>query len=234
MKANRLVLLAVAGTSMLALTGCTQSGNVAARVGDDTVPTSEVDFLTTMQCDTLDKAAENRPPQGSTQTVPISQVRTGMVNALVQSELNRQLGREPSTLTYDKQRLRSVMDQFEPVAQAGPGEGPRPLPRPGRARSTGASCQVYTLAQRAAGRAGRRPARPRTQVDKAVPGDPGRLPQDVDVEVNPRYGRGRRRCRRVDGPLAVARGVVVRQAGPVLVSPTPPGCASLPANQRCG
>jgi len=41
-KANRLVLLAVGVTSLLALSGCARSGDVAARVGSTTVPTSDV------------------------------------------------------------------------------------------------------------------------------------------------------------------------------------------------
>jgi hypothetical protein len=113
-KANRLVLLAVAGTSLLALTGCTQSPSVAARVDGATVSTSDVDFLTRMQCDTLDKAAANPAAQaqsGGVQTVSKAQVRTGMVNTLIQTELNRQIAAKQH-LGYDRATLRQVMDQF--------------------------------------------------------------------------------------------------------------------------
>ena len=117
MKANRLVLLIVGVASTLVLTGCDQSGSVAARVGDTTVPTSDIDFLTKVQCDILDRAVEKN--LGQVQAVPVSQVRIQWVNALVESELNRQLAARED-LSYDKATLRSAMDQFESTLSQAP------------------------------------------------------------------------------------------------------------------
>jgi hypothetical protein len=179
--AHRLVLLAVAGTSMLALTGCTQSGNVAARVGDTTVPTSEVDFLTRMQCDSLDKAAEN-PQQGqAAQTVPTSQIRTNMVNALIQSELNRRLAASKD-LSYDTATLRSVMQQFETTV--------KDVPKKDQDRFRDlvedvyrGQLQVYTLAQNELGGSATQ-----DQVQQAVAKIQDEFRKSVDVDVNPEYG----------------------------------------------
>jgi hypothetical protein len=227
--ANRLLLLAAAGTTMLALTGCAQTGNVAARVGDDTVTTSEVDFLTRMQCATLDKAAEN-PTQGSTQVVPVSQVRTGMVNTLVQSALNRQLAAERH-LTYDKATLRSVMDQFETVLKLAPAKD--------RDRFRGivesvyrGQLQVYTLAEGDLSDQG--VANPtQDDVDKAVGKIQADFRKTVDIEVNPEFGADSSGVAgSVDPSLSVAVSSFAKQSRSGQPSAT--WVSGLPADQRCG
>lgn len=227
--ANRLVLLAVAGTSLLALTGCTQTGNVAARVGDETVSTSEVDFLTRMQCASLDKAAEN-PSQGSTQVVPVSQVRTGMVNTLVQAELNRQLAASKS-LGYDRATLRSVMDQFESVLKLAPAKD-RDRFRDVVESVYRGQLQVYTLAERDLAAQG--VSRPTQDVvDKAVAKIQDDFRKTVDVEVNPQYGADSAGVAgSVDPSLSVAVSSFAKQSRSS--QPSSSWVSGLPGNQRCG
>jgi len=230
-KANRLVLLAVAGTSMLALTGCTQSGNVAARVGDTTVSTSEVDFLTRMQCDALDKAAEDpSQSQGGAQMVPVAQIRTGMVNTLVESELNRQLARQRH-LAYDKTTLRSVMDQFESVVKQAPAKD-RDRFRSMVEDVYRGQLQVYTLAQADLAQAGvSKPTQ--DQVDQAVSKIQADFRKNVDVKVNPQYGADTDGVAgAVDPSLSLAVSSDAKQTRST--RPDPTWIAKLPADQRCG
>jgi len=237
-KANRLVLLAVAGmvllavagTSVLALSGCAPSGNVAAKVGDDTITTSEVDFLTRMQCDALDRAAESPSSQGTTQTVPRAQVRTGMVNTLIQDALNRQLAARDH-LEYDKATLRSVMDQFESVVAQAPAKDRD------RFRSLvedvyRGQLQVYTLAQDQLRSAG--VSNPSQQeVDQAVSAIQDDFRKDVDVDVNPQYGAdGSGVAGSVDPSLSLAVSSFAKKS--VSAKPDATWVGDLPADQRCG
>jgi hypothetical protein len=183
-KANRLVLLA-AGASLLVLTGCTPSSNVAARVGDATVTTDEVDFLTEVQCDALNKAAADPSQAGSAQSAATAQVRVSMVNTLIQSELNRQLA-ERDDLSYDKSTLRSVMEQFETVLKETPAED-RDRFRDIVESVYRGQLQVYELAQ--SNLAGQGVANPtQDQVDQEVAALQEKYRKSIDIEVNPAYG----------------------------------------------
>ena len=230
MKANRLVLLAVAGTSVLALTGCSPSGNVAAKVGDDTVTTSEVDFLTRMQCDTLDKASKEPSSAGSTQMVPIAKVRTGMVNTLVQNVLNAQLAARDH-LDYDKSTLRSVMSQFESVVAQVPAKD-RDRFRDLVEDVYRGQLQVYTLAQSQLAKAGiRNPSQ--EEVDQAVSAIQSDFRKGVDIEINPAYGADASGVAgSVDPSLSVAVSSFAKKS--VAAQPDPTWVGGLPADQRCG
>jgi hypothetical protein len=182
-KANRLVLLAVAGVSMLALTGCSQTGDVAARVGDSTVPTSDIDFLTKVQCDIYDKAAEQSP--GQVQAVPVSQVRAQWVNTLVDAELNRQLA-DRDDLSYDRSTLRSAMDQFEQTLKQAPAAD-RDRAREMVETIYRGQLQVVALAHRNLASEGvTDPTDQQTQ--DAVTKILEDFRKGVDVKVNPQYG----------------------------------------------
>ena len=230
MKANRLVLLAIAGTSVLALSGCTQSGNVAARVGDVTVTTSEVDFLTRMQCDTLDKQAQDPSQAGSTQTVATSQVRTGMVNTLIQSELNRQLAAREH-LSYDKSTLRSVMDQFESVVKGVPAKD-RDRFRDLVEDVYRGQLQVYTLAQGRLGEAGITDPT-QEQVDQAVTALQDDFRKGVDIDVNPEYGADDAGIAGSVDP-SLSRAVSSFAKNSTAAQPQAGWVTKLPADQRCG
>jgi hypothetical protein len=214
-KANRLVLLAVTGTSVLALTGCTPSGNVAAKVGDDKVTTSDVDFLTRMQCDTLDRAAKDPSQAGTSQMVAISQVRTGMVNTLVQAELNRQLAARDH-LDYDKSTLRTVMDQFESVVSKAPAKD-RDRFRDQVQDVYRGQLQVYTLAQSQL--EGQGVAAPtQDQVDQAVTAIQDDFRKGVAGSVDP----------------SLSHAVSSFAKSSVSAQPDQTWVTKLPADQRCG
>jgi hypothetical protein len=225
---NRLVLLAAAGTSLLALAGCAQSGNVAARVGDTVVPTSEVDFLTRMQCDTLDKAAAN-PAQGG-QMVATSQVRTTMVNTLIQAELNRQLAAKED-LSYDTTTLRNVMAQFESVVAQ--------VPKADQARFRDVvediyrgQLQVYTKAQSELAAQGvEEPSQ--DQVDKEISAIQQKYRKSVGVHVNPVYGADADGVAGVDDP-SISRAVSSFAKKSRAAQPEATWVSKLPADQRCG
>jgi hypothetical protein len=229
---NRLVLLAAAGTSLLTLTGCAQSGNVAARVGDVTVPTSDVDFLTRMQCDTLDKAADDpaQSAQGGAQMAATSQIRSTMVNTLIQAELNRQLAAKEQ-LSYDKTTLRNVMVQFESVVKQVPA-GDRDRFRDVVEDIYRGQLEVYSKAQSdLASQGAEEPSQ--DQVDQAITAIQAKFRKSVDVEVNPEYGAD------ADGVAGAADPSLSRAVSSFAkqsrsAQPDATWLSKLPADQRCG
>lgn len=231
MKVNRLVLVAVAGASVLTLSGCGQTGNVAARIDDTTVSTSDVEFLTRIQCDSLDRSAE-APAEGAqpTQTIPTAQIRTGMVNTLIQAEINRRLAEEEG-LTYDTATLRSVMQQFESVVDQA-AEEDRDRFRSFVEDIYRGQLQVYTLAEERLAEAGiREPAQ--EQVDQAVAAIQGEFRKTLDVEINPRYGPdGDGLAGATDPSLSLAVSSDAKQAR--AAQPDATWVSGLPDNQRCG
>ena len=229
---NRLVLLAVAGASVLALTGCAQSGNVAARVGDTTVPTSEVDFLTRMQCATLDKAAEDptQAEQGGARMVATSQIRTTMVNTLVQAELNRQLAAKEH-LSYDRTTLRNVMVQFGSVVDQVPAKD-RDRFRDLVEDIYRGQLQVYAKAEsQLAGQGVESPSQ--DQVDQAIAAVQAKFRKSVDVDVNPEYGADADGVAGAGDPsLSLAVSSFAKQSRSA--QPDAVWVSKLPADQRCG
>ena len=231
MKANRLILLAVTGTCALALTGCAPSGNVAARVGDTSVPTSDVDFLARMQCATLDKAAEDpTQAQQGVQEVATSQVRVSMVNLLVQSELNRQLAARDH-LSYDKTTLRNAMVQFESVVKLAPTKDQT------RFRDLiedvyRGQLEVYELAQQQLASQGvSNPSQ--DDVDQAIAKVQDDFRKSVDVDVNPQYGADDAGVAgSVDPSLSVAVSSFAKQSQSK--QPDSSWITKLPSDQRCG
>lgn len=231
MKANRLVLLAVGGASMLVLSGCAQSGGVAARVGDTTVSTSDVDFLTEVQCDILDKAAK----QGQVQAVPVSRVRNQWVNTLVDAELNRQLAARED-LTYDRATLRSAMDQFESTLSQAPAKD-RDRAREMIESIYRGQLQLVGLAQRNLASQGvSEPSEDdlRQAVTKAL--DDFR--KKVDVDVNPAYGPDDDDLAGgVDPSLSLAVSSYAKDSRDGLSTTADPNASwvgDLPDDQRCG
>jgi hypothetical protein len=229
---KRLVLLAAAGTSLLALSGCAQSGNVAAHVGDSTVSTSDVDFLTRMQCDTLDKAAADpaQAAQGGAQMVATSRIRTTMVNTLIQAELNRQLAAKED-LSYDRTTLRNVMVQFESVVKQ--------VPTKDQARFRDlvekvyrGQLQVYAKAQsELASQGTEEPSQ--DDVDKAISAIEAKFRKSVDVEVNPEFGADSDGVAGADDP-SLSRAVSSFAKQSRSAQPDATWVSKLPADQRCG
>jgi len=228
-KANRLVLLA-AGTAMLVLTGCTPTGNVAARVGDTTVPTSEVDFLTRMQCISLDKTAADPSQAGSAQMAATASIRAGMVNTLVQSELNHQLAARDH-LSYDTGTLRNVMQQFESVVTQVPAKD-RDRFRDVVEGIYRGQLQVYTLAQAQFANQGITDPT-QDQVDQAVAAIQAKFRKSVDVEVNPEYGADEAGVAGAADP-SLSRAVSSFAKASRSSQPDATWVSKLPADQKCG
>ncbi|MCW2854399.1 MAG: hypothetical protein JWR52_14 [Marmoricola sp.] len=230
MKANRLVLLAVASASILTLSGCAQSGTSAAQVGSDTVSTSDVSFLTRMQCDALDRAAKDPASASQVQTEPTRLVQADMVNALVQAQLNHQLALKLGT-DYDRTTYRSVMDQFEPVVLKAPAADQA------RFRNLVGSfyrgqLQVYAIATKLLAAQGlTQPTQ--TQLQSAVGSLQDAMRKKTPVKINPVYGPDKNGAAgAVDPSLSVAVSSFAKQSS----AATPPASyvASLPGNQKCG
>jgi len=229
-KANRLVLLAVTGATALSLSGCAQSGNHAAVVGDDVVTTSDVDFLTRLQCDSISKAAKDPAQAGQVQATARRKVRADMLNVLVQSRLDAQLAAKEHA-TYDKATFRQVMDQFEPVAQAAPAKDREHYRELVGAFYKG-QMQVYELAK--AELASQGVAAPGDdELQNAIAGLEADYRKSVEVDINPSYGADADGVAgKVDPSLSVAVSSFAKQGA--AQTPSASWISGLPSSQRCG
>jgi SurA N-terminal domain len=231
-KANRLVLLAAGGAAMLALSGCAQSGGVAARVGDTTVSTSDVDLLAKVQCASLDKAAKDPAQAGQVQAVPRATLRSVVVNALVDAEVNRQVASREH-LSYDKAQLASAVQRYESTTGNAP-EADRNRYRDlietilrGQLQAIGRIEDQFT---------GQQPSN--DEVQKAITDFEAKMRKLVDVEVNPQYGPDEHGIAGgADPSLSVAVSSFARHSRDSVSTTAQPDATwvkGLPAGQRCG
>jgi hypothetical protein len=231
-KGNRLVLLAVAGASVLALSGCSQSlgGDVAAKVDGTTISNADVEFLARLQCDAIDKAVKDPAQSGNVQTVSRKQLRADMLNALVQSRLNNELA-EKQGVTYDRATYRQVMDQFEQAVQAAPKKD-RAKFRSMVGTLYQGQLAVYALAaQELAAQGVDKPDQ--QQVEALVTKLQGDYRKQADVTIDPIYGAGKSGLAgAADTSLSVPVSVFAKAS---VASPEDAGWIDkLPANQKCG
>lgn len=230
MKARRLVMVAVAGVALLPLSGCAQTGNDAAQVGDESVSTSDVDFLTRVQCEALDKAVKDPAQAGQVQAESRRSVRANMLNALVDSELNAQIAAKAKA-GYDRATYRQLMDQVEPAVQAAPKKD-RERFRDLIGGFYRGQLQVFELAkQKLALQGASTPSD--DEVQNAIASIQADFRKEIGVTINPVYGADANgTAGKVDPSLSVAVSSYAKKAA---ASPqTPDFVTGLPARQRCG
>ena len=231
MKANRLVLLAAAGVSVLVLSGCSQSlgGDVAATVDGRTITNADVKFLASLQCDAINAAAKDPAQASSVQTVSRKQIRADMLNALVQSRLNGELAKKAG-VSYDRATYRQVMDQFEQAVQAAP-EQDRAKFRSMIGKLYQGQLEVYAIAAGELGAQG--VAQPtQQQVETLVTKIEDDYRKQADVKIDPVYGASKGVAGATDTSLSVPRSAFAKAS---VARPEDAGWAGkLPSNQKCG
>jgi hypothetical protein len=229
-KVNRLVLLAVVGAVTFSLTGCDELGDNAAVVGDQTVTTSDVDFLTSMQCTALDAAADDPAQAGQVQAVARKEVRAAMANALIQVAVNEQIAAEGDG-DYDRAAYRAQVDNFEGEIAKVPAED-RERYRDLVSRLFKSQAQVLDLIQKRLAAGGV------TDINEQVLNDAFTALQtdfrkDHDVDVNPVYGPDAAgNAGTLDPSLSRAVSDYAKSAAES--SPPATFVNTLPKNMRCG
>lgn len=222
-RSKRLVTGLVASATLL-LTGCGGGvgPGVAAEIGDEAIPTSEVDDLATIICE-IDKASQRA---GS----PRSAQRATALSVLLQIEVGRRVG------DLDEVPQRAVNQQLAAAAEARRAvpDDLQPVFDDVVRDSTRAGLAMEAVAVRNLREAGEQPDPNTVQAEIA------RLQQeyvaDNPVEVDPRFGTYREgQVVAGDGSLSVA--VSDRALSFVPSSTDDPAAApaaDLPASQVCG
>jgi hypothetical protein len=227
-KAHRLVVIALAGVTAFSLSGCDESGNHAAKVGDHVISTSDVDFLSRMQCVSLDAAKKDPNQASQVQTVSKRQLRASSLNLLIQSTIDAQIAKK-NDVDYDRATYRQVMDQFEPSVQAVPAKDRERFRDLVGALYRG-QLQVYALVQRKLGGVGVQPTD--QQIQDAITAEETEYRKSVKIDVNPVYGAENGTAGVVDPSLSRAvSGYAKKAADP---QADPEFVSSLPARMRCG
>lgn len=121
MKPPRLVLLAVAAASLLAVTGCAPTGDIAVKVGDISYTHEDVDVLVNFQCAaSAAQAANGGDPQGGATKVSRAQVRSEwagrLYDAAVYAEIGAKADVQPdlAKIKTDLAGLQAAVDQTVP------------------------------------------------------------------------------------------------------------------------
>lgn len=217
---RRAALLVV--VAALALTGCARSGQVAATVGDKTIKTSEVDFLTRMQC----KAAA---ATGQAAAASKARVRTDMVNVLVEDEI-LQAAAADGDGSYDRSTYASVMQQYAPLVDAVPAKD-RDRFREFLGGYFRHQLQVREIAARKLSSQGvQNPSE--EELAPAVQEIVKRYHDKLHPEINPQFGPDKDGVAgNADSSLSKAVSSFAKQS----LKPEPAGSwvSSLPARQRC-
>lgn len=210
----------------LALSGCSQGGGVAARVDGTVIPMSDVDLLTRVQCDSM--AAQRGMPGAS--VVPISQVRAQAVNALVEAEINRQLG-ESLKPAYDTEQYRASLDQLESALGSVEAKD-RDATRELITRFYRGQFQLMALAE--AELADKGVSKPNDdELRNAEAALQSRFRKGADIRVDPSFGPDSTGVAGQQDPsISVPVSSFAKQAASQ--SPKPSWVMDLPAGQQCG
>lgn len=231
MKANRLVLLAVAGVSVLSLaTGCAPAGDVAVKVGDASVAKSDVEFLTRLQCDGIAKAAQDPAQGGQAQKYPLQLVRGSMVTLLAETEVDKQLVARDN-IAADPSLIKTQMSQYDGMFALAPKADQRRYRQMFEAYFT-ARYQLLQLAVKELAKQG--VVQPVEQQVQATAIDlRDKYFKSIKVEVDPAYGvKSDLSGALADSSLSIPRSVFAKQS--VAEQPDQGFVDALPAKQRCG
>jgi hypothetical protein len=214
-----LVLAAV----VLLLTGCDQSPQTAARVGNQTITTDEVNLLAKALC----KEQEQAGSGGSTR--PVAAANNAALGTLIQSALDEQYAAKHD-LDYDRLSLASQLDQLKSLIDG--------LPAKDRSRTRElieqlfkGQLQVFQEAVTKLQAAGVQPTQ--QLVQQAAQATTAEFAKTVDIDVNPRYdapGPGHQG----DGAQSLSKAVSKDAKAAQSTDPDPSWVAGLPAPQRCG
>jgi len=116
-KPPRLVLLAVAGASLFAFTGCSPVGDVAIKVNDTTLSNEDVDLFTSFLCNYRAEAGNDPNAGVESAGVPIQQARTEAARLLVQSLVLERAAAEEG-ISDELTGIEQTLVQFNPLIDA--------------------------------------------------------------------------------------------------------------------
>ncbi|MCZ4500465.1 MAG: hypothetical protein JWQ74_3020 [Marmoricola sp.] len=228
MKANRLTLAAVAGVSVLALTGCAPTGDVAAKIGGATIRSTDVDFLAGVYCAESNKAAAG----GTSQAQPVTKqaVRASMLTMLLETQIESQLGRA-AQVPVDQASVTQQLAQYEGTfAATSAADQKRYLALFRKLYEARTQFQALVNAQAAAAGAGDKPSDEQLQAIAAQ--DFSTFVAKKHVEIDPVYGVDKKLVGNIDPSLSVALSSFSKKA--TAAQPDTAWVGALPKNQRCG
>lgn len=219
-------VLALAAVAVLALSGCDQSPSLAAQVGSQAIPVSDVQLLTQALC--------TPTPGAPTSDNAVATVNNASVATLVEAAVDNQLARAKG-VQVDPAAVEAQLSQFDQLLTA--------LPAQDRDRTRELIAQVFRgraavtqLATRLVG-TGASQAAGGQVLQQAVQSLEKNWADKVGVRLNPRYdsaglaaqGPGSQSVS-VPASTAAKNAVAAASGG----QPDATWLANLPANLRCG
>lgn len=230
MKAHRLVLAAAAGASVLALTGCAPTGDVAAEVGKTKISSSDVDFLAKVYCAESNKAAAAGGDASQAQPVTKQSLRASMLTTLLQTEIEAQLG-DAAKVPVDQASVTQQLAQYDGVFKAtSAADQKRYLGLYRKLFEASSQFQALVTAQATAASPGTQPTTEQLQAVAAQ--DIAAFVSKTHLEIDPVYGVDKKLIGSSDPSLSVPVSSFAKKA--TATQPDAAWIGSLPKNQRCG
>lgn len=225
-RVKRLLPVAAATLALVALAGCSDDPQVAARVGSQSIPVSDVNVLSNALC------AEQASSSGSAPT-PLSAVRASALSALIESHVDAQYARA-DRLTYDPLTLAQEVGQLGSLVKR--------LPESQRAQATTlittllkGELQVSGAAVSALKAAGQSVTQ--QSEETAVRQLEAAYAKRLRIKVNPRFQSNGLGATGADAGPSVSQAVSAQAlAAQAVLRGTSESsyAAGLPADQRCG
>jgi hypothetical protein len=221
-RARRFVPVALAAAVLL-LSGCDQSPQTAARVGNQTITTDDVHLLAQALC----KEQESAGSGGTSR--PVSAAYDAALGSLIQSALDAQYAARHH-LDYDRLSMADQLNQLGSLIDS--------LPAKDRARTRAIIEQLFKGQLQVFGEAVKRlqssGVQPTQQlVQQATQALEADFAKSVKIKVNPRFdapGPGHEG----DGAHSLSRAVSSDAKAATAFQPDASWVAGLPATQRCG
>lgn len=222
MRPRRLVPVVLAAVVLL-LSGCDQSPQTAARVGNQTISTDDVHLLARALCKEQEAAGSAAQPR------PLSAANDAALGTLISSALDAQYAAEHH-LDYDRLSMADQLGRLQSLIDS--------LPAGDRARTKELIEQLFKgqlqLFKQAVDKLQAGGVQPTQQlVQQAAQATEAEYAKSVDIDVNPRFsapGPGHQG----DGAHSLSRAVSREAKAAQSEAPDASWVAGLPATQRCG
>jgi len=227
-KAHRLVIAAAAGASVLALTGCAPTGDVAAEIGNAKISSSDVDFLAGVYCAESNKAAAG----GTSQAQPVTKqaIRASMLTMLLETQIESQLG-NAAKLPVDQANVTQQLAQYAGTFTAtSAADQKRYLALFRKLYEARTQFQALVTQEAVAAGATAQPTTEQLQAIAAKNFDT--FVSTKHVEIDPVYGVDKKLVGNIDPSISLPRSSFAKKAS--AAQPDAAWVSGLPKNQRCG
>jgi hypothetical protein len=220
----KFVPLAGAALAVLAFAGCTQSPEVAARVGSETITVDDLDLMTQALCTEQETNAQAATPESA-----VSTVRGSALAALIQTQVDAQYA-AANDLPEDGLAVAQQLERLNPLLEKVPAEDRDRTRELIRDLFQGQQ-QLFTAVVDKLKSGGQQPSQ--EVIQQAIASLEADYSKKLDIDINPRFDSAGA-DHQGDGFGSLSHAVSTGAKAATSDQPDPAWAAGLPASQKCG